>query len=129
MKDKFFGSKLNSILLLVIIVLMIIAIFIFKNNSNQQISDENYENQMKWATENNGIPNGWVKWSDTIAEIPVEKYGPSQNGSSYIVLLTTELMGGLKEKKVCVGDSDSALCAIGSDSEVLRYFDIINYRN
>lgn len=99
------------------------------NSSNLQITDENFEEQQKWATEDNGLPKGWVRWNDTMAETPVKKYGPSQTGSSYIIQLSAQMIKGLDGQKKCMGDSELAMCAIGTDPEVLRYFEIVNYRN
>jgi len=96
---------------------------------NLEVTDENFEEQQKWATEDNGLPKGWVRWNDTMAEIPVKKYGPSETGSSYIVQLSAKMINGLEGQKKCMGDSELAMCAIGTNPEVLRYFEIVNYRN
>lgn len=73
MKNKFFGSKLNSILLLVLIILMIIALFVmFKNKTD-------YINMWKQKTPviNNAIinnKNNQNYLSNQIEEIPEEGY-------------------------------------------------------
>jgi hypothetical protein len=60
-------------------------------------------------------------------ETPVEKYGPSRENPSYIVKLQAGMRDGLSEPKQCIGDSEVATCALGSDPEVLRYFAVLNY--
>jgi len=150
--QSFYGSKLNTVLLLILIVLMIFALrFMYQNQeeyrdllqvnrteektiinqSKEQINitptDEFMEEEAKWADAENGMPKGWVRWSDKIDGISVEKYGPSSTISSYMIKLDAGLISKLDEEKKCVGDSESAICAIGNDTEVLRYWNVINH--
>ncbi len=137
MQNKLFSSKLNTVLLIIIIVLLLTGIYIFNKRTNTLVTnspenilvtDNNYESQMKWATEENGLPKGWVRWTDTMAEIPVEKYGPSQIRSSYMIKLNAKMVSGIDQEKKCVGDSETALCAVGNNPEILRYFNVISFR-
>jgi hypothetical protein len=94
----------------------------------KKVNDENIEDLYKWASEENGLPKGWVRWNDKIGEISVEKYGPSKNDLSYMIHLDAKIIPQIKLEHKCMGDSESATCAIGNDPEVLKYNEIINYK-
>ena len=165
MPNKFFGSKLNSVLLLVLIILMVFALRIMLkdketylpnlNNSielNEESSQSNtnfskedsikdvndvqvntspsevsMEAESEWASSGpNGMPPGWVTWEDTIKGVKVLKKGPSISTESYVVSGPVPLFVDIKNKR-CIGDTEQTMCAVGGNSEVIRYFNLINY--
>ena len=147
MPNKFFGSKLNSALLLILIILMIFALRIMLkdketylpnlNNSMEldkdspssdtNLSEVSMEAESEWASSGpNGMPPGWVAWEDTIKGVKVLKKGPSISTESYVVSGPVPLFVDIKNKR-CIGDTEQTMCAVGENSEVIRYFNLINY--
>ena len=120
MPNKFFGSKLNSALLLILIILMIFALRIMLkdketylpnlNNSMEldkdspssdtNLSEVSMEAESEWASSGpNGMPPGWVAWEDTIKGVKVLKKGPSISTESYVVSGPVPLFVDIKNKR------------------------------
>lgn len=156
MQNNFFGSKLNTVLLLILIVLMVFALRIMlkdkeiyfpnlnnsidkdykinteeKNDYQSNVtspSEVSMEAESKWASSGeNEMPPGWVSWEDTIKGVSVQKKGPADfKDSSYIISGPVLILKTLGSNR-CIGDTEDTMCAIGENSEVIRYFDLISY--
>lgn len=130
-------NKLPWVLVIVLALILVWVLFLkpeynpatdAPSNSEESVQQEAFmAEESKWAHAENDLPKGWVRWTDTLIEIPVEKYGPSRENPSYIVKLQAGMRDGLSEPKQCIGDSEVATCAVGTDPEVLRYFAVLNY--
>ncbi len=100
------------------------------NESGYPLNDQDahFEKEAEWASAGgNDMPHGWVTWTDSIVENPVKKFGPSKTNASYMVQLKTSMIKLLDDPHTCIGDSEVALCAVGTDPEVLRYFEVKSY--
>ncbi len=102
-----------------------------KDNTNGAdyipVDDEEFMNQeAQWAHANNGLPVGWVQWTESMNGSSVKKFGPVLNGDSYMINFTAQEMMASGNRK-CVGDSEVATCAVGDNPEILRYWNVINY--
>lgn len=82
----------------------------------------------KWASSgDNEMPPRWVSWEDTIKGVSVKKKGPvDSKDSSYIISGPVPILKTLGSNR-CIGDTEETMCAIGENSEVIRYFDLISY--
>jgi len=137
---SFYGSKLNTVLLLILIVLMIFALrFMYQNqgeylpdldskisNNLVQENDEIYKGYREdvefFDFDENGLPKNWIKWNDSILGVPVEKFGPVLDENNFLIKLKANLISNLPENKECIGDSESALCVVGENAGINRYF-------
>lgn len=130
-------KKIGIVIVLVLILIAMSLVFpngkIASNTISGQnpgtVNDENFDQEVAWATSGGEFPVGWEQTSINVGGTEYQKIGPVGNTESYIILVSASSLPLLDENRKCVGDSESSLCAIGSNADVARYFNIVTYRD